>query len=941
MRALPPLPSFEDFYSELHGRAPFPWQRRLAELVRAGPWPREIGVPTGVGKTSAIDIAVWALAADAGAEPSARLAPTRVWYVVDRRLLIDAATDHAIRLRDRLMGDCGGGAVAAVGERLRALGAVDGRPPLWVARLRGGTAQDLVPPDPAQPAVICSTVDMFASRLLFRGYGVSRSMWPIHAAHAGIDSLILLDEAHLAECLQQMIEVLPEADANHGGVLRFPGRFSPTAGPASVVGELRSRPTLVSLTATGAVAAADRFDLDAEDHAHPVVAERLAAAKPTRLVESTIKDLAQDLASTAVDLVASCSAGQGGSPAVLVFVNSPVAARNVAECLDRLRSEGDVEVVTLTGQLRAPDAERVRTRLLDQDTGCPSGATPQRDRPLVIIATQTLEVGADLDVDALVSETADVRAIIQRWGRLNRLGHRPWAQAVLVHPVDRKPGGLYGDEPELVWDRLRTLPEDVVDLGPARIADVLGPPGRRQLRAGQLLGTHLWEFAKTAVPPQDAAPPHVFFRPLDDEDRGRLSVAWRVTAPVVERDAVSGCEKRTLVAPVVASETVEIPVADLRDFLEDPRMDSAPAWLVGDDGESLIAIDASELRPGQVVVLDVSLGGYGPSGWDPGGRSPVADLAPLIHGSQWLTVGAMENLLGRDLSDEERLLIAQLDPAPDAAPEELDDPEVHAQIKKWFRSEAHGIVDFDRVTEVAIERRGTEQVPVLRVRWADRRPTYVADALDELSNAPSATLTDHLRSVAEMADRLAEAIGVPDELRRVVTDAGRFHDLGKADPRFQRRLGNSDPSSPPVAKSGQTTRQRFEALARSSGWPRGARHELLSVQLLDAALAAGAELAEPDLLRHLVISHHGHGRPSCPIAGSGAVTVSLQIDHSTLSASCDPGVEDLDQPARFRTLCERFGFWGLALLEAIVRQADHVVSRATPAGDRSADVEVV
>ena len=112
------LPSFPDFYRALHGRDPFPWQSRLAELVAVSGWPSEIGVPTGLGKTSSIDIAVWSLAAQADRHPSERTAPTRVWYTVNRRLLVDAVTDHALRLAG-LLRDATVGPLAEVASRRR------------------------------------------------------------------------------------------------------------------------------------------------------------------------------------------------------------------------------------------------------------------------------------------------------------------------------------------------------------------------------------------------------------------------------------------------------------------------------------------------------------------------------------------------------------------------------------------------------------------------------------------------------------------------------------------------------------------------------------------------------------------------------------------------------------------------------------------------------
>ena len=56
------LADFEGYFRELHGRAHYDWQYRLAERVTEKAWPGAVDLPTGSGKTSCLDIAVFALA---------------------------------------------------------------------------------------------------------------------------------------------------------------------------------------------------------------------------------------------------------------------------------------------------------------------------------------------------------------------------------------------------------------------------------------------------------------------------------------------------------------------------------------------------------------------------------------------------------------------------------------------------------------------------------------------------------------------------------------------------------------------------------------------------------------------------------------------------------------------------------------------------------------
>lgn len=892
-------PSFSEFYREVHGRLPFPWQDRLAEQVAVSGWPAAIAVPTGMGKTACIDVAVWALASQAERRPGERTAPTRIWYVVNRRLLVDAAAIHADRLRHLLLEARPGSATGEVARRLRS---IHGGEPLWVSRLRGGTGPGWTRPrTPAQPAVLCATVPMFGSRLLFRAYGSGSGMRPVDAALAGTDSVVLLDESHLSPALQKLADDMRWCDAVHAGVLRFPGTVRPEPAPP-LLPTPRDRPVLVELSAT--TAAAETFILDDTDRSHPIIATRLAATKPTEVMEAVPKsELPKRLAEQTVRLLGTLP----GAGVAAVFCNQPSIARAAAAQL----AGKDLDTVVLTGQLRDHDAERVRTMLLDPATGAPAGRpVVWRERPLVIVATQTLEVGADLDVDVLVTQAAGVRALVQRFGRLNRLGERPWAQGMIVGGADVDP--VYGSEPLDLIGRIGA--GSTLDLSPATIATILGEPADEPPYLPELLPHHLWEFAKTKPGTRRGTPPEVFFSGIEDPSR-TVSVLWRAEPP---KEGVA------LVPPVHPAEVVEIPVYEAEAFVG--RVGNV--MRLSDDGSTAEEVGENGIRPGDRLVLTCGAGGYGPQGWDHEHGEAVRDLSPILRQVVGLRADTLQFVgarPGSGLPEDVIDALAGLVTAEDEDEPALSATTVPEVIKAWL--EAEGVLPGDAVCE-PLSFAPADGAPVLRWRRPGVRVEQPQiDLLDELSALELVALDAHLHHVGAAAASIARALGMADHLQAVVEQAGALHDLGKADRRFQRWLGNQGPDA--VAKSGLNA-SRWEAARQASGWPKGGRHELLSLQVVDEAVRAGMVLHDDDLVRHLIVSHHGHGRPWVPVAGeTRPLRLVVDVGGSSVSCLADPAKESGEQPARFRRLCERYGYWGLALMEAVVRQADHLVSEAT------------
>src|SRR5690606_1533786 len=138
--------------------------------------------------------AVFALAMQAALPAHERTAGRRVFFIVNRRVIVDEAYERAGKLCQKLADAETGSATGKVAAALRSLHGDADAPPLSRTQLRGGIYRDRSwAGSLLQPMIICSTVDQAGSRLLFRGYGVSEQARPIHAALVAQDSVLIVD----------------------------------------------------------------------------------------------------------------------------------------------------------------------------------------------------------------------------------------------------------------------------------------------------------------------------------------------------------------------------------------------------------------------------------------------------------------------------------------------------------------------------------------------------------------------------------------------------------------------------------------------------------------------------------------------------------------------------------------------------------------------------
>ncbi len=1037
---------FDAFYGAVHGRPPFSWQSELAEQACKTGWPDLIDLPTASGKTAVIDIAVFALAFQATClhelRPDQRAA-RRIFFAVDRRLIVNQAFLHGRHIATELWKAASDPSSAShpvlccIASALQSVnGSGEHEVPLDCYELRGGIPRDDAwVRSPTQPTIITTTVDQLGSRMLFRGYGVSDRNLPIHAALTTNDTLVLLDEAHCSVPFGQTIDSIqryrgPDWSQEH---VETPFRFVP----------MTATPTNIGMDA-------NVFRLEDRHYAtSDALRIRHECAKPVRLVleekakgknKTKHEKIAKRLVTEAVALARDASCRR-----IAIVANRVAVAKEAYRLLQVGRHDADLMI----GRMRPIDRDRVTDRLNEVFRCNPSRLIDVGSPPKFLVATQTIEVGADFDFDAMVSQCASLDALKQRFGRLNRLGNFDQCYGVVVAAAgdlapeaaldEAKPlDPIYGNSLALTWHRVSELSSDsqaaVVDFGvrsegsigrlPAERTAGCSAPSRDAL---VLMPAHVDMLCQTMPKPSPDPDISMYLHgvPKDNQQASSPTVrlCWRSDLQLPDdledlHRAMAGPHLESAwtaavdVCPPSTGECMSVPKYLVQAWLNGKATDDDSSDV---DGEHLADADqdngslnpelaryglvwrgakATPDRSGKAknasfivgprngrriadddcIVIPAAFGG-----WQQFGHVPESPIDPSNDWNgirQFLldvaATGESEEADRRDdycridIADEafersraktifrvhnqtpylaiadqirnewskefsvatnslstvklHQLLEQRVAALPNSAVDQSSQPS-HSLLDKLREHGREGVVKrypggFAWISSRHATQSGMPPLP----------SSSFDDELDSRSGNVQVCLSDHLADACKALTDQLEKLSLSEATATSLAQAAIWHDIGKADPRFQANLRDMPLSQvymqrKLLAKSGGYGQSRHASL------PTGFRHEFLSVAILPQV--ALAEKADCGLVRYLIATHHGFARPFGPACVHVQPT---EIDLRSLGGPLIPVVSPVWQQKLGHLATEigddfwrqnrRFGPWGVAYYECLLRLAD-------------------
>ncbi|HUO06746.1 MAG TPA: type I-U CRISPR-associated helicase/endonuclease Cas3 [Phycisphaerae bacterium] len=882
--------NFSEDFRRLTGNEPFPWQRRLFDRFVRGEFPNSCNLPTGLGKTSVI--AVWLLALahqPMEVEPTKRV-PRRLVYVVNRRTIVDQATREAERLREGIQKK----ELQDVYERLVTLAGIsqEGDVPLAISTLRGQFADNGEwSSNPARAAIVVGTVDMIGSRLLFSGYGRGFRSRPLHAGFLGQDALLVHDEAHLEPAFQELLEAIREEQQR----CKEFGAFH-----------------VLPLTATPR-GQKDSFELEKEDYVNETIRRRLEARKTIALhaIEDE-KTTADDVASLAIE-----RANAHPGSAILVFVRKVEDVKRISSVLGK--KFGDNQIEQLAGTLRGLERDKlVQTEVFKRYL--PSANRALAQETAFLICTSAGEVGVDISADHLICDLTPFDSMAQRFGRVNRYGNGD-AHIDVVHPEEFE-SEEYEARRQLTLALLKQLGGDGSPraLGALPIADRLAAfsPTPQILAATDIL-FDAWALTSickrlSGIDSMPGRPPVADWlhgvaewQPAETEVAWREEVQWITGQQLLEEyDPEELLDVYPLKPHEILKDKSYRVFDELKKMHERMKNTDANVWIADDRGvkvwklRDLVEEDAGAIA-NRMVILPPLAGGLA-GGMLDGKSSTANDIA-----DEWF-----EGEVGMN-QEPRRRRHREWD---------VDGPQdSRMRLARGIIDVKLGQEDSDGAEEVEEqERPSTWSSPGRYWHW------YVLPRSLDDEGSRSASQPVHLKvhtgDVVREVTRIVGALGIARTVEgKALVAAAEWHDLGKDRPGWQRSIRNESYPQVVLAKSGnrrppvELSRYRHEF---------GSMLDVLSPKCAKRWAQLGEE--EKELVLHLIATHHGRARPHFP-----AEEASDPDRSSVQSAELA-----LEVPRRFAHLQRKYGRWGLAHLESILRAADAWASASPSSSEKDA-----
>lgn len=837
---------FSELFKNITGNTPYPWQQRLYQSFLDGKIPTYLDIPTGLGKTSIM--VIWLIAKAKSKTDNNIKIPTRLIYIVDRRVIVDQATDEAQNIL----------------EKINSIPDLKKVSCLSISKFRGGggtsDSRDWLR-YPEEPAIIVGTIDMIGSRLFFSGYGISHKLRSFYAGLLGQDSLILLDETHLSPAMMSALKDMHKNSQNTGQDL-FPPRVM-----------------FMSATQPDKVDQNDVFTLNLEDLKNDRIKKRYEAKKNVEIINIGKKE-------DKLKTVKECSDKIQGR--ILIYLQKP---KDVKDMANLLKKDGK-EAIILTGTLRGYERDKLaendiwKSFLSNNNTGS--------NKSSFLVSTSAGEVGVDLDADHMICDISTFDALVQRLGRVNRSGGRN-SKIFIIYSDDDLKKSKISESLTKTKDLLVDLTKDgTFDASPSNISKIpyeqkegtfLPPPEIQPLTIDILE-----MLALTSLHKQYSSRPeiHYWLRGKEKQSLPETQLVWREDVKHIvglKPEKIQDVLDHYRILPHEIAHDYSHTVYK---FLNSITENSAEKAIIiksnGDCVSKAIGdIDKDEIAFA-TIILPCHVGGLDPDGFINKSGKHVTDVAD-----------------NKKYLERTRLIIEHnINENTHQVLENIQGNEINEELDKWTRNNPLMLL----LEQIKIEEDNEEIYKEIQY-YAKRAEQQQSRSTKEQ------TLQDHHTDTENASKKITKAMILPKTVKEAVILASKFHDEGKAREHWQTCMHVQ--GDKPLAKTGRNKRPLNMD---------GFRHEFASVVECIDRNEEIKDHSEKDLILHLIASHHGWARPCF---------MPEVIHHE--KTSCKKETKEIfeDVMRRYHKLQKRFGVWGLAWLEGLVRGADWYASE-NPSG---------